>query len=585
MEHCMKYFRRSRSHTRHWQQIALSLTTVLLSCSVLAQTTGTGATVLQNGPTISPQVLSNVRYADQFSGADLGIQISNAVASLGSAGGVVKIPRGTYTWSTAITIDPRTVSIQGDGSPFVTINSAACTATPISPVAPCLLLTEGLSYSLAQGGSVSGFTMVGNGAANQVGVEAGGVIGEQFEDLAFANFNGAGAVALRFNNSASGNGWMERTITRKLRFDNNLTGLAFQYNTANPAAESFGYTDLDVQCDTVNSGQTCIAVNSGELYHSRIAVFADVSAGGTLISVPGTTSGVDQMWSNAYQILAEGSGTGISVGSGAEFNGYGIVDLGGMAVTNANAPTFGGSVRVIQGPTSVVNGDAGSFPNFLGTGNAATVYPVLVRDIGTPVAGYGFLMGSNIQSAYVALYNGAPNAFEVLGCPFNPADMGGCSSVARIDTGGNVHAAGAFYANGSDYAESVRVVGPSVRYQPGDILVIDPGTESRFSLSGSAYSTSVAGIYSTKPGVLGSSNAMGTTLGEEIPLAIHGIVPCKVSTENGPIGPGDLLVSASTPGYAMKGTDRDRMLGAVIGKSLGNLQQGTGVVSVLITLQ
>jgi len=40
-------------------------------------------------------------------------------------------------------------------------------------------------------------------------------------------------------------------------------------------------------------------------------------------------------------------------------------------------------------------------------------------------------------------------------------------------------------------------------------------------------------------------------LAEEIPLAIVGIVPCKVVAENGPIVPGDLLVMSSTPGYAM----------------------------------
>jgi len=68
-------------------------------------------------------------------------------------------------------------------------------------------------------------------------------------------------------------------------------------------------------------------------------------------------------------------------------------------------------------------------------------------------------------------------------------------------------------------------------------------------------------------------------------MAMIGIVPTKVSAENGPIKRGDLLVTSSIRGYAMKGTDRSRMLGAVIGKSLGNLDAGTGVVEALITLQ
>ena len=48
---------------------------------------------------------------------------------------------------------------------------------------------------------------------------------------------------------------------------------------------------------------------------------------------------------------------------------------------------------------------------------------------------------------------------------------------------------------------------------------------------------------------------------------------------------GDLLVTSSTPGHAMKGTDRSRMLGAVVGKALEPLAAGKGVIQVLVTLQ
>jgi hypothetical protein len=35
----------------------------------------------------------------------------------------------------------------------------------------------------------------------------------------------------------------------------------------------------------------------------------------------------------------------------------------------------------------------------------------------------------------------------------------------------------------------------------------------------------------------------------------------------------------------MKGTDRSKMLGAVVGKALGSLDSGMGVIEVLVTLQ
>jgi hypothetical protein len=104
-------------------------------------------------------------------------------------------------------------------------------------------------------------------------------------------------------------------------------------------------------------------------------------------------------------------------------------------------------------------------------------------------------------------------------------------------------------------------------------------------LSRTPYSTQVAGIYSTKPGMLAAPHPVDANFEGEVPLAIVGIVPCKVTAANGPIHEGDLLVTSSRPGYAMKGTDRRRMLGAVVGKALEPLRAGTGVIEVLVTLQ
>jgi len=158
--------------------------------------------------------------------------------------------------------------------------------------------------------------------------------------------------------------------------------------------------------------------------------------------------------------------------------------------------------------------------------------------------------------------------------------------VFRVDGNGTIFADGGFRPFGADFAESVAVKGGVEHYVPGDLLVIDASGERRLSLSQTPYSTLVAGIYSTQPGVVASTHRADEVLpNNEVPLAVVGIVPCKVTAESGPIVPGDLLVTSSTPGYAMKGTDRSRMLGAVVGKALQPLQQGTGVIQVLVTLQ
>jgi len=137
---------------------------------------------------------------------------------------------------------------------------------------------------------------------------------------------------------------------------------------------------------------------------------------------------------------------------------------------------------------------------------------------------------------------------------------------------------------GGDYAESVDVSGDRTHYEPGDVLVLDTQNPGKILKSAEAYSPMVSGIYSTKPGLVGRRQLTPKS-NVEIPMALVGIVPTKATTENGPIKVGDLLVTSSTFGYAMKGTDRSRMFGAVVGKAMGNLDSDTGVIEVLVSLQ
>jgi len=159
------------------------------------------------------------------------------------------------------------------------------------------------------------------------------------------------------------------------------------------------------------------------------------------------------------------------------------------------------------------------------------------------------------------------------------------TTVFRVDSTGEGFFDGGTQTGGADFAESVIATGGN-HYGPGDLFVLDATSNRQLTLAAEPYSTLVAGIYSTKPGVLATTHKLDTaaTVGE-VPLAIVGIVPCKVSAENGPIHRGDLLVTSSTPGYAMKGTDRGRMLGAVVGKAMEPLEKGTGLIQVLVTLQ
>jgi len=159
--------------------------------------------------------------------------------------------------------------------------------------------------------------------------------------------------------------------------------------------------------------------------------------------------------------------------------------------------------------------------------------------------------------------------------------------VFRVDSTGKGYFDGGTVNSGADFAESVEVKEEKAQYGPGDVMVIDTTGTRRFELAAKPYSTLVAGIYATKPGVLATTHDISDPriANAEIPMAIVGIVPCKVTNENGDIEVGDLLVTSSTPGRAMKGTDRSKMTGAVVGKALQAMHGKNGVIEVLVSLQ
>ncbi len=161
----------------------------------------------------------------------------------------------------------------------------------------------------------------------------------------------------------------------------------------------------------------------------------------------------------------------------------------------------------------------------------------------------------------------------------------GSDPVFRVWGDGNVTADGAFTGGGADFAEMFAVRSGPASVEPGDVMVIDVSGTRQMTKSSKPRSTLVAGIYSTKPGFVGSERDWSNPAEgrDEIPVAVVGVVPCKVSCENGPIQPGDLLVTSSIPGHAMR--DGDPRPGTILGKALESLESGTGVVRVLVTVQ
>jgi hypothetical protein len=309
-------------------------------------------------------------------------------------------------------------------------------------------------------------------------------------------------------------------------------------------------------------------------------------------------------------------GTTLSTAAGASVGG--VNTLNGLF--GANAPLYSGAPSVDIG--SGANGGAGLNFNVSPTGvSAISFYRNAVRgdmpvgeiamdtesnDI--HIRSDGFVLAADFNHGGIsvgsyAAVNPAPTSGLIVGG--GNVGIGTPTPGAALEVNGNViltigsgsHVTfpdGSVQATawngtapGGDYAESVDVIGGRQEYEPGDVMVIDSASPDKFLKSTEPYSTMVAGIYSTKPGLTGRRQK-GTDAASreaEVPMALMGIVPTKVTAENGPIKPGDLMVASSTAGYAMKGTDRERLIGAVIGKAMGHLDAGTGVIEVLVSLQ
>jgi hypothetical protein len=71
-----------------------------------------------------------------------------------------------------------------------------------------------------------------------------------------------------------------------------------------------------------------------------------------------------------------------------------------------------------------------------------------------------------------------------------------------------------------------------------------------------------------------------------IPLGVIGVIPTKVSAENGAIRRGGLLVTSRTPGHAMAPDPRQLHFGMVLGKALEAFPgPGTGTIRVLVNVK
>jgi hypothetical protein len=155
--------------------------------------------------------------------------------------------------------------------------------------------------------------------------------------------------------------------------------------------------------------------------------------------------------------------------------------------------------------------------------------------------------------------------------------------VGNVHVTGNITTDGDVILRNADCAEDFDIA-DDILVEPGTVMVLNE--EGALMQSQQAYDKRVAGVISGagdfKPGIVLDKRESQNV---RQPVALLGKVFCKADTRNGAIEVGDLLTTSDIPGFAMKVTDPFKAFGAVIGKALRPLQEGQGLIPILIALQ
>ena len=443
-----------------------------------------------------------------------------------------------------------------------------------------------LPYSQTDASSSALFAITNNGTGSAIQGNAGGSSGIAGVEGTTSSTTGSGVIGFASDggsittnsgvcgSSNAGNGVAGNTQSGYgVKGFTSSTGVGI-YGTAGTGATTAraglfeitnaAATSNTIEVNNVGTGSAIKAVSSSATSPNS-AILGLTSSGGTRVAgVQGEATAIaptqenagvygvnDATNGNGFGVLGEAQAAGVGVG-GYSNNGYGVIG------------------------------------NTVGTGTA--VYGE-ADALGTGVEGYGFGGGTGVY-AEASSTGTACNALiaNMDGSTASTVGANNCAifesagtHVARIDRTGKGYFDNGTQTGGADVAEAFDVPGARSSYEPGDVLVISRNSTRQVEKCSEPYSRLVAGVYATKPGVLLTPDHIDADLSSKVPLGVIGVIPTKVCAENGPIVAGDLLVTSSTPGHAMKADLSKLQIGEAIGKALDNFNgPGTGVIEVLV---
>jgi len=305
---------------------------------------------------------------------------------------------------------------------------------------------------------------------------------------------------------------------------------------------------------------------------------------------------------NTLEVSTNGTGRGIDVQQTSNTNtnsGINVTQAGsGRGVFATSASGTG-----VEGITSSISAAGVIGRNQIGgeaivgftTANGAAAGAVVGRNDGDYAGVHGFSTHANGIGVIARVTNAtATNSVALLANNAQGGASGNIAifqntnvNVARIDRTGRGFFNNGTQVGGADIAEFFEVEGGRNEYETGDVLVISQSSDRKVEKSSTPYSTLVSGVFATKPGVLLTErNAEENQLDDMVPMGVIGVIPTKVCLEGGTIKRGDLLVTSSISGVAMKADPDKVKVGQVLGKALQDYNQNTvGKINVLVSVK
>ena len=412
-------------------------------------------------------------------------------------------------------------------------------------------------------GTNSAFGAIGGGADNNIGAGSGGsVIGGGFYNdigtnslMSTVGGGNQNDIADHATNSVIAGG-RNNDIGVKA-YDGAIGG----GNNNQIADEAHDSVIAGGETNTIGWWAPDSTISGGQGNTISAQASSSVIAGGSgnSIGMATTDTAIGGGWRNTV-----GANTHASVIAGGQLNGIGA---------NSADGAIGGGYGNVIGPNSVHATIPGGGYNYAGNWAFAAGHRAIATNDGT------FVWADSQDWNFTST---AANQFLIRAS--GGVGIGTNNPHAALQVNGTAIVNVLTILGGADVAEPFEM--SSAGIPKGAVVIIDEQNPGHLRLSERAYDPRVAGIVSgangIQPGLTLSQPGVGQ--GGQ-PVALSGRVYCLADSCNGPIRPGDLLTTSSTPGHAMKVTNHPQAQGAILGKAMTGLRDGRGMVLVLVSLQ